>query len=161
MHKHSTKVRSHSYSLIYSFLCRYFVCYIQGSTSLIFFRSVSGSSAFIFRIQYIHSSTTLMFPTLYSWKCCSYILYAISMAIWSGVLSGFSNTWWWNAWSPKARVTVKFLEERECKYEPASCDKIAKHHAGQDENSRKLSEGKRQFENQKKDNMLCSVSSLT
>ena len=57
------------------------MCYIQGSTSHV--RSVSGSSAFIFRIQYIHSSTTLMFPTLYSWKCCSYISYAISMAIWS------------------------------------------------------------------------------
>ena len=36
VHNHLTKVRSHSYSLIYSFLCRCFVCYIQGSTSLIF-----------------------------------------------------------------------------------------------------------------------------
>ena len=36
VHNYSTKVGSHSYSLIYSFLCQYFVCYIQGSTSLIF-----------------------------------------------------------------------------------------------------------------------------
>ena len=37
----------------------------------------------VYFVRYIHSSTTLMFPTLYSWKCCSYISYAISMAIWS------------------------------------------------------------------------------
>ena len=36
VHNYSTKVGSHSYSLIYSFLCRYFICYIQGSSSLIF-----------------------------------------------------------------------------------------------------------------------------
>ena len=100
-------------------------------------------------LRYIHGSAALTFCTLYPW------LYEVMCCRDSPI------TWWWNAWSPKARVTVKFLEERECKYEPASCDKIAKHHAGQDENPRKLSEGKRQFENQKKDNMLCSVSSLT
>ena len=35
-HFHLTKVRSHCYSLIYSFLSQYFVCYVQGSTSFIF-----------------------------------------------------------------------------------------------------------------------------
>ena len=82
-HNHSNKVRSHSYSLNDSFLCQYSVCYVQGSTSLISRSLFSGSSAFIFRIHCIHSSTTLIIRILYSCKYCSYISYAISMAIWS------------------------------------------------------------------------------
>ena len=33
-------------------------------------------------VRYIHSSTTYIFRTLYSLESCSYILYAVSMAIW-------------------------------------------------------------------------------
>ena len=44
----------------------------KGVLPLYFVRSVSGSRAFIFRIHYIHSSTThggaaLIFRTLYPW----------------------------------------------------------------------------------------------
>ena len=54
VHDHSTKIRGHSYSLLY-LLCRCFVPYIHGST-------------YIFR-------------TLYLLWHCSYILYAMFMAI--------------------------------------------------------------------------------
>ena len=55
---HSTKVRQGSLLLFNSFFpyCQYF-------------------------IFYIHSSTTLIFRRLDSWKCCSYISYAICMAM--------------------------------------------------------------------------------
>ena len=48
------------------------------STSLYFVRSISDGTAFMFGPLCI---TTLIFCTLYSWKCCSYISYAIFMAI--------------------------------------------------------------------------------
>ena len=64
-HDHSTKVRGHSYSLINYFLnCA----------------NISFAVVPLYFVRYIH---TLIFRTLYSWKCCFYILYAISMAIWS------------------------------------------------------------------------------
>ena len=38
----------------------------------------------LYFVRYIHSSTSyIIFRTLYLWKCCSYISYATSMAIWS------------------------------------------------------------------------------
>ena len=74
VHGHSTKVRGHSYFLIYYFFScvnisfailkavvpLYFVCSIHRDVSL-----------------------TLILRTLYWWKRCSYISYAESMAIWS------------------------------------------------------------------------------
>ena len=86
VHNHSTKVRSHSYSLIYSFLnCAdiSFAIFKAVLIPLYFVHFVSGSIVSLYFVCYIHSSTTLMFPTLYSWKYCSYISYAISMATWS------------------------------------------------------------------------------
>ena len=62
VHDHSTKVRCHSYFLIYSFL----------NCANISFAILTADTAFIFR-------------TLYLWKSCCYISYAISMAIWSHV----------------------------------------------------------------------------
>ena len=61
VHDHSTKVKNYSY------------------VSFALFLAVVP----LYFVRYIHSSTTLIFPTLYSLKCCSYISYAISMAIWS------------------------------------------------------------------------------
>ena len=45
---------------------------------------------------YIHNSTIPILCTLYSWMCCSYISYAISMAIWS--------VGWKYTWSEKVKV---------------------------------------------------------
>ena len=79
MHNHSTKIRSHSYFLIYSFLHCADISFgiFKAVLPLYFGRSVS--VVLLYFVRYIHSST--MFPTLYSWKCCSYISYAISTAI--------------------------------------------------------------------------------
>ena len=58
-HNHSTKVRQESlllFKLFFPELCQYFVCYI-------------------------HDSTALIFPTLYSWQYCLYISSAIFIAL--------------------------------------------------------------------------------
>ena len=83
VHGHSTKVRSHSYFFIYSFLrCDDILfCYILGIISLIF-RSLCfwqywlciSSPIFIAVLalcflHYIHGSAALMFRTLYPWLC--------------------------------------------------------------------------------------------
>ena len=89
VHNHSTKVRSHSYSLIYSFLHCADISFAKRNTSLISFALFLAVVPLYF-VRYIHSSTTFMFPTLYSWKFCFYISYAISMAMWSPNLQ---NSW--------------------------------------------------------------------
>ena len=58
VHDHSTKVRCHSYFLIYSFL----------NCANISFAILTADTAFIFRTPYL-------------WKSCCFISYAISMAI--------------------------------------------------------------------------------
>ena len=85
VHDHSTKVRGHFYSLINSFLLCVDISFaiFKAALPLYFVRSISSSLLPLSFVGYIHSSTTLTFPTLYSWKCCSYVLYAVSMAIWS------------------------------------------------------------------------------
>ena len=85
VHDHSTKVRCHFYSLINSFLLCVDISFaiFKAALPLYFVRSISSSLLPLSFVGYIYSSTTLTFPTLYSWKCCSYVLYAVSMAIWS------------------------------------------------------------------------------
>ena len=72
VHNHSTKVRGHSYSLIYSFFNFGNISFgiFKAVLPLYFVRSIRGSAAL-----------TPKFRTLYSWKCCSYISYTIFMAI--------------------------------------------------------------------------------
>ena len=72
VHDHSTKVRGHSYSLIYSFFNSGNISFgiLKAVLPFYFVRSIRGSAAL-----------TLKFRTLYSWKCYSYISYAIFMAI--------------------------------------------------------------------------------
>ena len=58
VHNHSTKIRGHSYSWIYWLInC--------------------------INVLYATYGSTYIFRTLYSWWHCSYISYAMSMAIWS------------------------------------------------------------------------------
>ena len=95
VHNHSTKVTSHSYSLIYSFLhCADILLYSRQCFPYISFALFLAVLPLYF-IRSIHSSTSLMFPTLYSWKCCSYILYAISMAIWNLSLKDAARKRFW------------------------------------------------------------------
>ena len=70
IHNHSTKVRGHSYSFIYSFLnCSNILFAIfMALLSLYFVCSISGSVAFIFR-------------QLYSKQCYPYISYIIFMEV--------------------------------------------------------------------------------
>ena len=74
VHDHSTKVRGHSYFLIYYF----FNC---ANISFAILKAV----VHLYFVCSIHwgAALTLIFRTLYWWKCCSYISYAESMAIWS------------------------------------------------------------------------------
>ena len=62
---------------------QYFVCYIHDRycpyISIALFLAVMP----LYFVCYIHSSTTYIVRTLYSLESCSYILYTISMAIWS------------------------------------------------------------------------------
>ena len=81
VHDHSTKVRSHSYFFIYSFLhwADISFCYILGITSLIFLSLcfwqywLCISSAIFIAVlalcflHYIHGSAALIFHTLYPW----------------------------------------------------------------------------------------------
>ena len=64
-------------------MCQYFVCYIHDRycpyISIALFLAVMP----LYFVCYIHSSTTYIVRTLYSLESCSYILYTISMAIWS------------------------------------------------------------------------------
>ena len=48
----------------------------------LYFRSLFLAVLPLYFVRYIHSSTTYIFRTLYSLESCSYILYALSMAIW-------------------------------------------------------------------------------
>ena len=72
--EHSTKVRGYSYFLIYYFLncANISFAIFKAVLPLYFVRSIQRGAAL-----------TLVFRTLYSWKCCSYISYAMSMTIWS------------------------------------------------------------------------------
>ena len=72
VHDHSTKVRGHSYFLISYFLncANISFAILKAILPLYFVRSIHRGAALI-----------LIFCTLYSWKCCSYISYAMSMAI--------------------------------------------------------------------------------
>ena len=74
VHNHSTKVRGHSYFLIYYFLncANISFAIFKAALPLYFVHSIHRGAAL-----------TLIFHTLYSWKCCSYISYAMPMAIWS------------------------------------------------------------------------------
>ena len=74
VHDHSAKVRGHSYFLIYYFFncANISFAILKAVLPLYFVRSIHRDAAL-----------TLIFRTLYSWKCCSYISYAESMAIWS------------------------------------------------------------------------------
>ena len=65
VHDHSTKVRGHSYSLIY------------------FVLNCTNNSFALKLLYFVRYNHILIFRTLYSWKYCSYISYAISMTIWS------------------------------------------------------------------------------
>ena len=65
VHGHSTKVRGSLLLLIYSFL----------NCSNILFA--------VLPLCFVRYNHTLIFHTLYSLKSCSYILYTISIAIWS------------------------------------------------------------------------------
>ena len=82
VHDNSTKVRGHSYSLVYSFLncVNISLAIFMAILPLQFVRPISGSTAFIFClvavfiavlpfyfVHYIHGSAALIFPTLYSW----------------------------------------------------------------------------------------------
>ena len=84
VHDHSTKVRGHSYSLIYYFLncANISFAIFMADTALIIFRALCFKQ-YCFYVSYANSQQyyPYTFRTLYSWQNCSYILYTMSMAI--------------------------------------------------------------------------------
>ena len=71
-----------SYSLIYSFLnCTNISFAILIAVCPYISYALFLAVLPLYFVRYIHSSITLIFRTLYSWKCGSYISYAIFMAI--------------------------------------------------------------------------------
>ena len=84
VHDHSTKVRGHSYSLIYYFLncANISFAIFMADTALITFRALCFKQ-YCFYVSYSNSQQYYFytFCTLYSWQNCSYISYAMTMAI--------------------------------------------------------------------------------
>ena len=84
VHDHSTKVRGHSYSLIYH-------CPSCANISFAIFMADTAFIIFLFQVvlllRFVWANSwqyyRYRFRTLHSWWHCSYISYAISMAIWS------------------------------------------------------------------------------
>ena len=83
-HDHSTKVRGHSHSLIYN-------CPSCANISFAIFMADTAFVIFLFQVvlflRFVWANSRqyyrYIFRTLYSWWHCSYISYAMSMAIWS------------------------------------------------------------------------------
>ena len=81
-HDHSTKARGHSYPFIYSFLnCLNISFAIFMAVLPLYFVRLFLAVVSLYFVHYINSSTAFIFCTLYSWKCCSYISYAIFIAL--------------------------------------------------------------------------------
>ena len=83
-HDHSTKVRGHSYSLIYhcpSCANVSFAIFMADTAFIIFLLQVVLLLRFVWANSWQYYR--YIFRTLYSWWHCSYISYAMSMAIWS------------------------------------------------------------------------------
>ena len=84
VHDHSTKVRGHSYSLIYYFLNSANISFaiFMADTALVIFRALCFKQYFFF-VSYTNSQRyyPYTFCTLYSRQNCSYISCAMSMAI--------------------------------------------------------------------------------
>ena len=81
VHQHSTKIRGHSYSLVYFFLNCANTLYAAFKEVLPLFSSAAFMTVPLYSVLYIYCTPAFKFCRIYTWQYCPYILCTILMTV--------------------------------------------------------------------------------